>query len=200
VSITGGGITLSSGGNIKGGQTDYATGTGFFLGYSGGAYKFSVGSSTKYLRWDGSTLSVGGDIIASGNIQSGAATQDKLEPYTAGDRNLIYLYGDLHTDSLSYVKLKEVQIDRGGSLKLKWNLWAGLLYTVYSMVYRNGSPVAGTEQSTTSSLNVNIDVSGWTAGDYVQIYGKTSYTDAECHVQDFYINVANTYTPDALTL
>ena len=29
--ITGGGITLSGGGNIKGGQTDFNTGTGFFL-------------------------------------------------------------------------------------------------------------------------------------------------------------------------
>ena len=65
--ITGGGITLSNGGNIKGGQTDYNTGTGFFLGYHGtapnGAYKFSIGNaSTKGITWDGSTLSIGGDV------------------------------------------------------------------------------------------------------------------------------------------
>jgi len=75
LTVTGGGITLSSGGAIKGGQTDYATGTGFFLGYSGSAYKFSIGSSTKYIKWDGSTLAVGGDIIATGNIADNAATQ-----------------------------------------------------------------------------------------------------------------------------
>lgn len=75
LTVTGGGITLSSGGAIKGGQTDYATGTGFFLGYSGSAYKFSIGSSTKYITWDGSTLAVGGDIIATGNIAANAATQ-----------------------------------------------------------------------------------------------------------------------------
>jgi hypothetical protein len=68
ITVTGGGITISGGGSIKGGQTDYATGTGFFLGYSGG-YKFSIGSSTNYVRWDGSTLSLGGSIVASGNIQ-----------------------------------------------------------------------------------------------------------------------------------
>lgn len=56
--VTGGGITLSSGGSIKAGQTDYATGTGFFLGYSGSAYKFSVGDSDEYMKWDGSTLEV----------------------------------------------------------------------------------------------------------------------------------------------
>jgi len=51
-SITAGNITLNSSGYIKGGQTDYGTGTGFFLGYSGGAYSFSVGDSTRYLKYD----------------------------------------------------------------------------------------------------------------------------------------------------
>ena len=56
--ITGGGITLSSGGAIKGGASDFLTGTGFFLGYTstgtnGTNYKFSVGNSTNYIAWDG---------------------------------------------------------------------------------------------------------------------------------------------------
>lgn len=58
-SITGGGITLSGGGSIKGGQTAYATGTGFFLGYESGAYKFSVGSTSDYINFSGTTLSIG---------------------------------------------------------------------------------------------------------------------------------------------
>jgi hypothetical protein len=60
LTVTGGGITLSSGGAIKGGATDYLTGTGFFLGYSGSAYKFSVGNATdKYIAFDGSDLILG---------------------------------------------------------------------------------------------------------------------------------------------
>lgn len=55
-SITAGNITLNSSGYIKGGQTAYATGTGFFLGYDSSAYKFSIGNSSQYLTWDGSTL------------------------------------------------------------------------------------------------------------------------------------------------
>ena len=59
LTVTGGGITLSSGGAIKGGATDYLTGTGFFLGYSGGQYKFSVGNpSSAYISWDGSNWTV----------------------------------------------------------------------------------------------------------------------------------------------
>lgn len=53
-------ITVSSSGNIKGGQYAYNSGSGFFLGYSGGYYKFSVGDSTSNLTWDGSSLFVQG--------------------------------------------------------------------------------------------------------------------------------------------
>jgi hypothetical protein len=81
--ITGGGITLSNGGNIKGGQTDYNTGTGFFLGYHGtapnGAYKFSIGNaSTKGITWDGSTLSIGGDVNIGANLASSLTTSTAL--------------------------------------------------------------------------------------------------------------------------
>ncbi len=73
--ITGGGITLSSGGNIKGGQTAYDTGTGFFLGYSGAAYKFSIGNSAgNKLTWDGASLSVTGAINATSGTFSGTIT------------------------------------------------------------------------------------------------------------------------------
>lgn len=69
--ITGGGITLNGGGNIKGGQTDFNTGTGFFLGYHGSAYKFSIGNAaTKGITWDGTTLSIGGDVNIGSTLAS----------------------------------------------------------------------------------------------------------------------------------
>ena len=59
VTASSGGITLSSGGAIKGGQTAYDSGNGFFLGYTGGAYKFSVGNSSgNKLTWNGDRKSV----------------------------------------------------------------------------------------------------------------------------------------------
>jgi hypothetical protein len=66
--VKNGGITLSANGYIKGGKTAYATGTGFFLGYSGGAYKFDIGSGTSYLRWTGTALSLIGDITGVSSI------------------------------------------------------------------------------------------------------------------------------------
>ncbi len=64
--ITGGGITLSSGGTIKGGQTAYNDGTGFFLGYTGSQYKFSIGNQTNRITWDGSTMTVRGTLQLAG--------------------------------------------------------------------------------------------------------------------------------------
>ena len=77
--ITGGGITLSNGGNIKGGQTDFNSGTGFFLGYSGSAYVFSIGDgSTKGIAWNGTTLAIGGDVSIGSNLASALTTTAAL--------------------------------------------------------------------------------------------------------------------------
>lgn len=59
-------LTVGSAGQIMGGQTGYATGTGFFLGYSSTTYKFSIGSSSQSLQWDGSALTVTGNFYGNG--------------------------------------------------------------------------------------------------------------------------------------
>lgn len=59
LNVTGGGITLDAGGAIKGGASSFASGTGFFLGYEGGQYKFRVGNpSGARIEWDGSSWNV----------------------------------------------------------------------------------------------------------------------------------------------
>jgi hypothetical protein len=60
ITLNTGTLTIGSTGYLRGGQTDYNTGTGFFLGYNGSAYKFSIGSSTQGLTWDGSSLTLSG--------------------------------------------------------------------------------------------------------------------------------------------
>jgi hypothetical protein len=59
-------LTINTTGHIKGGQTAYNTGTGFFLGYSGAAYSFSIGSSTQSLTWSGTALTITGNIYGNG--------------------------------------------------------------------------------------------------------------------------------------
>ena len=75
ITIGSGGIAMSGGGFIRGGQTDYNTGTGFFLGYSGGNYKFSIGDgSTKGITWDGGTLTIGGNAVIGASTIATIAT------------------------------------------------------------------------------------------------------------------------------
>jgi len=68
-SITAGTITLSTAGYIKGGQTAYATGTGFFLGYSTSAYKFSIDNGDNYIHADGSNIAIKGTLNLIGTLQ-----------------------------------------------------------------------------------------------------------------------------------
>lgn len=59
-------IIIDTLGNIEGGQTAFDTGTGFFLGYSGGQYKFSIGNSASdKMTWDGSNLRIKGNLELS---------------------------------------------------------------------------------------------------------------------------------------
>lgn len=75
-----GNISIGAGHSIRGGQTDYATGDGFFLGDSSGIYKFSIGSTTNYLTWDGTYLKLKGsfDVGVGGIINNGLYTVANL--------------------------------------------------------------------------------------------------------------------------
>ena len=81
--ITAGNITMDAAGFIKGGQSAYNTGAGFWLGYDGSAYKFSLGNpATQSLKWDGSNLSItspqftllGGSATFSGALSAASGT------------------------------------------------------------------------------------------------------------------------------
>jgi hypothetical protein len=74
ITVNTGTLTVDTSGYIKGGQTAYNTGTGFFLGYSGGTYKFSIGSSTVNMLWTGSGLQLNGASLTGGTIGIGSGT------------------------------------------------------------------------------------------------------------------------------
>jgi hypothetical protein len=86
--ITGGGITLSSGGSIKGGQSAYNNGSGFFLGYESSQYKFSIGDGdSNKLTWDGTTLTVAGSITV-GDIEDGEVGGWEIDSSTISSDNI----------------------------------------------------------------------------------------------------------------
>ena len=83
--IVDGNIVLDTSIYIKGGQTDYNTGTGFFLGYSGGDYKLSIGNSSigPTILWDGSTFSVNGGTLIGSTIKT-ASSGRRIEMTSVG--------------------------------------------------------------------------------------------------------------------
>lgn len=94
--ITAGNITLDNSGFVRGGSTGYLTGAGFWMGYHSGAYKFHVGDpSGQFIAWTGSTLSIGGDIIATGNIKAGGITTSLA--IASGTTHLVDTEGDIKT-------------------------------------------------------------------------------------------------------
>ena len=86
---TTGGITMSTKGYIKAGQTAYNTGTGFFLGYSTDAVKFSLGTSTQGITWDGTTLTVKGTVNVTNSEDFGnknwTTQPQSTDAYNVGD-------------------------------------------------------------------------------------------------------------------
>lgn len=75
VTGTFGSITVASDGHVKGGKSSYSdTAAGFWLGLVGATPKFSVGDGSKFIRWTGTALQVGGDIILTDNLASSAVT------------------------------------------------------------------------------------------------------------------------------
>jgi len=75
LTVNTGTLTVDASGYIRGGQTAYNTGTGFWLGYDSGAYKFSIGSSTQGITWDGSALNITGKLqIGTAGISAGVMT------------------------------------------------------------------------------------------------------------------------------
>ncbi len=63
VTIEAAGVNVGSTGSIRGGQTAYNTGTGFWIGQVSGTPKFSLGSSSgDHVNWSGSALEVQGSV------------------------------------------------------------------------------------------------------------------------------------------
>ena len=134
----------------------------------------------------GTGVSVSGSLV-SGNVTVGiapggvGATQlasggipvEKLAEYQAGNALLIKEDSEGSSNSLSPIKVREFQLDKGGTLRIKFDIASpGPAITSYGRIYRNGTavgilrsvaPVAGW-------ATYSQDISGWKPGDLVQLY------------------------------
>ena len=123
------------------------------------------------------TVAIASGGVGTTQLADSSVSQGKMVNYTAGDRLLIKSVQETIATSITYIALKQIRLDRGGTLRISFKLRrvGGSLLPVYGRVYRNGSAV-GTERSTTSTSGDTYtqDISGWSAGDRIQVYGRTS--------------------------
>jgi hypothetical protein len=183
-SITAGNITLNTSGYIKGGQTAYDTGSGFWLGYSSG-YKFSIGDGgSNSLTWDGTTLRVKGSL--------------EVGTYTAADTETILSATTLRdTTAGTWVTQKEFDIAKSGTVRVVFTVSRGSGTVLNYPQYRvrvNGSIVAGSYDITSTSDTVKThDVTINNAGENVEIQMKSGTVDPSgamlARVKNAYIKV-----------
>jgi len=151
------------------------------------------------------TVVAGTGIAVSGNLGSGnvtvglssggvgntqlaneAVSSSKMEGYTAGSNLLIKHDSEISIDSsavgLVYTKIKEIQLDKGGTLRVSFHLRVTQGGTANGRIYRNGSAV-GTERSvtTTSGTTYSQDISGWSPGDLLQLYIRCATSGSIAH-------------------
>ena len=101
-------ITMNAAGHIKGGQTAFSAGTGYFMGYESSAYKFSIGNATDFLEWDGSSLIVRGNISVGEYIAS---------------TSTVMLAADIErsTFGTGWTEIKKFEINRPGTVRVYYD-------------------------------------------------------------------------------
>jgi hypothetical protein len=159
VTAAAGGITFSANGAIKGGQTAYDTGTGWFLGYSGSAYKFSIGNPAgNRMTWDGNKLTIIGIID---NVYINGTYKSFSVP--VGGRN---------NYSSTPTKVREIQVDKSGSATFRFNLivTSSPGTTAYGRLYKNGVAIGTTRSTTDINYSNHDEVIDFLKGDLIQLY------------------------------
>ncbi|GMR05297.1 MAG: hypothetical protein BMS9Abin24_097 [Thermodesulfobacteriota bacterium] len=113
--------------------------------------------------------------------------------YAAGDDVLVAADTARTESTGAYVKKKEIQMLRGGNLRVKFDLKSdNLSKLAYGQIYKNGV-AEGTLQSTntTSYVTFTEDLAGWVTGDLVQLYVKIETPAFVAFVANFRICVSH---------
>lgn len=175
--VVAGSITMDTsyvGGNyIRGGQSWFNQGIGFFLGYdpNGGVYKFSIGNPAgARMVWDGSNLLVTGWVSDLRPYEPGSI-------YLAHSPTVVDNYRHDTPDG-TWTKLKEIKVPRSGQLYVTWQQWATIGYggEINGRVYVNGAAYGSIRQNVgfggqwvTHAEYVSVN-----PGDNIQLWGMAS--------------------------
>jgi len=166
------GIDIGTTGRIKGGQTAYNTGTGFWLGYDSG-YKLSIGNpSGNYLTWNGTALTVMGTINAVAGYIGNSSNVVAIDSSGINVGNSGRIAGGqtaYNTGSgfwLGYSSGYKFSVGDGSSKYLKWD---GSALEVSGTIYATSGNLGGANVVSISSSGISVGSSGRISG------GQTAY-------------------------
>lgn len=128
VAIESSGLNVGSSGSIRGGASDYGTGTGFWLGYDS-AYRFRIGNpSGQRAFFDGTNFGFYGahwSMTASGGLAFDAASPGTSAnavnwssgAQVGGDSNVLWLWSPGGASSAYYVNIysDKINLGKGGT-------------------------------------------------------------------------------------
>jgi len=95
----------------------------------------------------------------------------------------------------TYIKAKELQLLRGGDLRICFSLTGGTPSTIYAQIYRNGIPIGIERLNPTYIVAFSEDIKGWKANDLLQIYIKRLDSTFSVSFSLFLVKAANIDTP-----
>ena len=160
-------LVIGTGGSLKGGATDYNTGTGFWLGYSSG-YKFFIGNAAgNKLLWDGSALAITGTMTCSGsstwtgNSIATTYTAAKCTNAAADQTSTVINGGLVTTGTISFNdgSVTKAGMTAQGSGDANVRIWAGNTYanraSAAFRVTQGGAVTCSNLTITGGSLNIN---------------------------------------------
>ncbi len=111
--------------------------------------------------------------------------------YEASDNLLLSDDSENSHNTASYVKVKETVIpddvfEDESEFRIKFEMKSSIAALVYGRIYKNGVLVGSTQSTgSTSYVPFSDDISGWSAGDLIQLYTNSFDTGRTVYVKNF---------------
>jgi len=140
------------------------------------------------------------EAALTGDLGAPQLQPEALADSTAGDIRVEHSLAEVITASTTYVKIKEIQVERRGVYRVVFDFKSGsVINTAYAKIYLDGVAV-GTERTdvTGSYVTYSEDISGVSSGSKIQIYAHGT-GGSNAYIQNNKINSGIVITSIDLT-